>query len=755
MRDFVLGKPIPEECKPGPLHVKKNPYLIDSNNNKPMLSSQDKHHNESSHSAASAALPATVSIVAAKSKPNHRPAPAVLNNPYAKKQKTQQQNQQQQCPIASSSRPPSTTMNRGAAPSAASETTASTLAANSIASTVQQTGAEPFSSSSNTSLNNHSPSSAPFQVASNQQALSFLRHAPKQAPQTSTSVSAAQVSITSSTSTTTTSVKPSSSGSSNASIWNPSRSGISSTTILSNHSTNQHQQQRRQQQQQKRPAPQQKQHQQLAPAHSTNPAPPFVRAVRPVFQPGPVPFDPITTHEWIYPVSETYAKRQYQLEISQTAVLHNTLVSLPTGLGKTLIAAVVMYNYYRWFPTGKVIFLAPTQPLVKQQVGACHDIMGFLPADTAVLTGNTAADKRTHIWKSRRVFYCTPQTVQRDLDANRLDARQVVCLVLDEAHKATGDYAYVKIVEHLKHVGAKFRLLALSATPGTSLAAIQQVVYALQINRIEARTDEDPTVAPYIHRRDTEYIVVPQTSMAKKVEYALNDIVSPLLSKLRSSGALRSAGYATVTTYTLLRATQEYKKRENKGDHGGSMLGYFIAAQHFVQMRTDLQKHGLGMVRTKLQRLRQERNRGPVASIVRGKEFATLWERVQEASGCDSSQQENANVKEKLAQNPKLAALVQVLTEHFERHRGGRSTRVIVFSQWRDSVSEIVSVLETYQPLIRPRCFVGQNAGTNKTNEKGKLKGMKQAEQQEVIRQFREDVYNVLVCTSIGEEGET
>jgi len=44
------------------------------------------------------------------------------------------------------------------------------------------------------------------------------------------------------------------------------------------------------------------------------------------------------------------------------------LVSLPTGLGKTLIAAVVMYNYYRWFPTGKVIFMAPTLPLVTQQV---------------------------------------------------------------------------------------------------------------------------------------------------------------------------------------------------------------------------------------------------------------------------------------------------------------------------------------------------------------------------------------------------
>lgn len=29
------------------------------------------------------------------------------------------------------------------------------------------------------------------------------------------------------------------------------------------------------------------------------------------------------------------------------AMLHNTLVCLPTGLGKTLIASVVMFNFYR------------------------------------------------------------------------------------------------------------------------------------------------------------------------------------------------------------------------------------------------------------------------------------------------------------------------------------------------------------------------------------------------------------------------
>lgn len=51
---------------------------------------------------------------------------------------------------------------------------------------------------------------------------------------------------------------------------------------------------------------------------------------------------------WIYPHGTP--AREYQLEMIQAALLQNTLVCLPTGLGKTLIAAVVMYNFSRWFP---------------------------------------------------------------------------------------------------------------------------------------------------------------------------------------------------------------------------------------------------------------------------------------------------------------------------------------------------------------------------------------------------------------------
>ena len=93
--------------------------------------------------------------------------------------------------------------------------------------------------------------------------------------------------------------------------------------------------------------------------------------------------------QWIYPVN--YPLRDYQFNIVQKCLFKNTLVCLPTGLGKTFIAAVVMYNFYRWYPQGKIVFLAPTKPLVSQQIEACHNIMGIPQTHLVEMTGTSTS----------------------------------------------------------------------------------------------------------------------------------------------------------------------------------------------------------------------------------------------------------------------------------------------------------------------------------------------------------------------------
>lgn len=103
-------------------------------------------------------------------------------------------------------------------------------------------------------------------------------------------------------------------------------------------------------------------------------------------------FDEETGNVWIYPTN--YPIRDYQFQIVENALYRNTLVTLPTGLGKTFIAAVLMYNYYRWYPQGKVIFMAPTKPLVAQQIEACYNIMGIPESDTSQMTGEKSYEER-------------------------------------------------------------------------------------------------------------------------------------------------------------------------------------------------------------------------------------------------------------------------------------------------------------------------------------------------------------------------
>ena len=152
---------------------------------------------------------------------------------------------------------------------------------------------------------------------------------------------------------------------------------------------------------------------------------------------------------WIYPTN--YTVRKYQREIAETCLFNNTLVSLPTGMGKTLVAAVVMFNFYRWFPEGVIIFMAPTKPLVSQQILACRDIMGICENDIAQMDGTISTTQRETLWTSKKMFFCTPQVVENDLLQGRCPAEKVVCVVIDEAHRATGNYSYVKVVGNKTH----------------------------------------------------------------------------------------------------------------------------------------------------------------------------------------------------------------------------------------------------------------------------------------------------------------
>lgn len=122
--------------------------------------------------------------------------------------------------------------------------------------------------------------------------------------------------------------------------------------------------------------------------------------------------------------------RLYQFRAVETCLFYNTFVSLPTGLGKTFIAANVILNYYKWFPAGKIFFLAPTKPLVHQQKEALECIKSMKLDDLCQLNGMTPPKKRAKIYEEKRVFFLTPQTMHNDLDEKLIDPQSIVLIVI-------------------------------------------------------------------------------------------------------------------------------------------------------------------------------------------------------------------------------------------------------------------------------------------------------------------------------------
>lgn len=103
--------------------------------------------------------------------------------------------------------------------------------------------------------------------------------------------------------------------------------------------------------------------------------------------------------------------REYQKAIFETAKDKNTLVVLPTGIGKTLIALLLSIERLKKHPATKVLFLAPTRPLVEQHIEYFKKHLPELFADLQLFTGQIEAGKRKKIWQTAEIIFSTPQCV--------------------------------------------------------------------------------------------------------------------------------------------------------------------------------------------------------------------------------------------------------------------------------------------------------------------------------------------------------
>jgi len=421
-------------------------------------------------------------------------------------------------------------------------------------------------------------------------------------------------------------------------------------------------------------------------------------------------------------------KRDYQINIADVAKEVSTLVVIPTGMGKTIIAFLVMADVKYKNPDGKILFLAPTKPLVDQHA---RDIEGLLELDKPeVFTGDVKPDTREELWKETDIIVSTPQVIRNDLMAHRISLDDVSMIVFDEAHRAVGGYSYVYIAEQYKKRDGL--VLGLTASPGSETEHITSVCETLEIDNVEIRTKYDPDVVNYVQTMDIKWIDVKLPKEHRRIVDRLKDILKKDIKNLQRYGFLKNENPKRISRKKIIEASNQIQGRLHSGGdpklyNAASIVASALKIDHAIDQAETQGPEVLNDYLDKLKNEAESRGGSKAAKrLMNSKEMNEVL----------------ALLKDFDEVHPKIPKTVEVVKKQLRRKP---DSRIIVFTNYRNTAQRLTRVLAEKQDL-KPIRFVGQA-------DKEGDKGLKQKDQLEVLRRFKEGTYNVLVATSVGEEG--
>jgi Fanconi anemia group M protein len=428
-------------------------------------------------------------------------------------------------------------------------------------------------------------------------------------------------------------------------------------------------------------------------------------------------------HELIRPGSIEH--RDYQSNIALSCLANSTLVVLPTGLGKTVIALQVIAGVLK-DKGPKILFMAPTKPLVEQHAAFLRT--NLLNENITVFTGEVGSAKRTNLWKENDIIVSTPQVIVNDILGSKISMDKLKLVVFDEAHRAVGDYAYVFIGKQCAELD--MLVMGMTASPGSQPEHIIEVCENLGIRGVEIRAEYDPDVVSYVHDIDIKWKRVELPEEMKVISKELKEALDEQVKELQKFGFLTGKKFAT--TKDILEVGNEIRRKLRTG----KSPSLFSAAT--VQAQALTINHSIELLETQ----------GPSA-------LRNYFERLEEKANSKGSSRASRQVvknphmiKAKTMaahagyEHPKLKEAIDVIRGQLNRNK---DSRIILFTHFRD-MAELASREVEKIEGARPLRFVGQAS-------RGRDKGLKQKEQVEAIGKFSSGERNVLVATSVAEEG--
>lgn len=407
--------------------------------------------------------------------------------------------------------------------------------------------------------------------------------------------------------------------------------------------------------------------------------------------------------------------REYQDVIARKSVEKNTLVVIPTALGKTIIAIIAISMAIE--KGGKAMFLAPTRPLVHQHAASLRKFLNLPIEDIVEVTGQIKKEDRIGLYQRGRVIVSTPQVVNNDSAYLSSFKNEIKVVVFDEAHRAIGDYSYVNIAISL----STSRIIATTASPGGDKEKIDQIIRNLNIENLEIRDENSPDVIPYIKKIDSEQIKIPTPAGNAEIIAQLREILEEIINRLESF-SLKIQGRSRKELINLGEIINHQIRSGNKYFYSAARLRTYAIIIDYLLEFAETQG-----ILPFVEYLKETRNDNPRSKKIFNDPRITSIEK--RASLLSSEKIE--------LHTPKFAKIIEILSK-------GTYEKAIIFCHYRITANILSDLLK--RNGFSCERFIGQSS-------RRENKGMSQKEQASILEMFRQGKIRVLIATQIGEEG--
>lgn len=419
----------------------------------------------------------------------------------------------------------------------------------------------------------------------------------------------------------------------------------------------------------------------------------------------------------------------------------NTMIVAPTALGKTIVATLVAADRLEKVKNSKILVLAPSKPLAIQHESTFKE---FLTVPCSSITGAVKTDERVKRWEESQIICATPQTVESDLLKGRYSLKDVSLVVFDECHHGVGSYSYVYLASrYVKE--SKFNLiLGLTASPGSDKEKIKEVCDNLYIQSIVVKTEEDNDVIPYFNPVAIDWVRVKMSSELEKIKTHVDKALKIRLKGLKNMGVIRTV---SVNKLDILKARGRVQSAiarsvnpKKECFQAISILSAVINIQHSQEL---IETQGVVTFNKYVARLRKKKTKA-AKSLIQDPNFgkAIYLAREAEKHGLEHPKLKKVTdiIKKELGQNGQT----KLQSDRYVKDADQKSSKIMVFTQYRDSLEMIHQKLE--KEGIKSAKFFGQASRDGE-------KGLTQKEQKEIIKAFKIGEYDVLLSTSVAEEG--